>query len=331
MLDDHSNRLKIPPVLFLILAMTFTGANVPLGKFIVEDMPVFLFLGVRFAIATATLAFLLRHKDWRALMHLDRRQNSDVLILAGVGSLLFTVLLLEGTKRTSATEAGIIAATLPAVVAILAIVFMRARVTRRGSIAIGLSILGLVVIQSSGPETLQLQPIQTSLLGNALVLGAVICEAVFVLRSKDISQRVSPIALSLAVSATSLLLALPLILIELYHVGIAAYVQIPVTTWLAAAWYALTASVFCTVLWYAGVGRVEAWQAGLATTAIPVTAIAVAAILLGEVLTSVQAAGAVLVIAAITMGATTRDSRPTHVAAPSVDGHRRNRSDTDLT
>ena len=67
-------------------------------------------------------------------------------------------------------------------------------------------------------------------------------------------------------------------------------------------WYAMTASIVCTVLWYRGVAHVETWAAGLATTAVPVSALAVSVLILGEPLSAAQLAGASLVIAAILAG-----------------------------
>jgi drug/metabolite transporter (DMT)-like permease len=78
---------------------------------------------------------------------------------------------------------------------------------------------------------------------------------------------------------------------------------VPVEVWLLGTWYALSASVFCLWLWYAGLPHVETWLAGLATAAIPVAALAVSALYLGETIGRAQLAGAALVIAAITLGA----------------------------
>lgn len=328
MLRKATNHLNGAPVLFLILAMTFTGANVPFGKIIVQDMPVLLFLCVRFAIATAALSLLMRRTDWRTLQSQSREGGADILILAGVGSVLFTLFLLEGTKRTTATEAGIIAATLPAVVALIAVAVLRHAITGRGVATIALSILGLVIIQVSGTSGAG-DATQTrgwaALAGNALVLLAVVCEAIFVLRSKNIATRLSPVALSFAVSAASLVLSLPLLAFEALQVDGSLYSRIPATTWALAVWYALSASVFCTILWYAGVGRVASWQAGLATTAIPVAAILVSTLTLGEVITTSQAAGAALVIAAIIVGAMAKPGTPK--APIPVDGVVASRSD----
>jgi probable blue pigment (indigoidine) exporter len=61
--------------------------------------------------------------------------------------------------------------------------------------------------------------------------------------------------------------------------------------------------VFCLWLWYGGLPHVETWLAGLATAAMPVTALAASALYLGETIGPVRLAGAALVIAGIVLGA----------------------------
>jgi drug/metabolite transporter (DMT)-like permease len=74
-------------------------------------------------------------------------------------------------------------------------------------------------------------------------------------------------------------------------------------------WYALAASVICLWLWYRGLPYVETWLAGLATAAIPIAALALSALYLGETIGSLRLAGAGMVIAAIVLGATAPDRR----------------------
>jgi drug/metabolite transporter (DMT)-like permease len=73
--------------------------------------------------------------------------------------------------------------------------------------------------------------------------------------------------------------------------------------WLLATWYALSASVFCLWLWYRGLPDVETWLAGLTTAAVPVTALAAAALVLAETLDAWKLAGGALVLAAIVLAA----------------------------
>ena len=73
--------------------------------------------------------------------------------------------------------------------------------------------------------------------------------------------------------------------------------------WLLGVWYTLAASVICLWLWYRGLPYVETWLAGLATAAIPLAALAMSALYLGEAIGGWKLAGAALVIAGIALGA----------------------------
>ncbi|MEM9026821.1 MAG: DMT family transporter [Pseudomonadota bacterium] len=285
----------MPAILFLIAAMSFTGANVPFGKIVVESVSVYHVLLFRFTVAACALLCVTGRPGIRRLVGLQRRDWLDIAVLAGVGSVLFTVFLLEGTRRTSAVDAGIITATLPAAVAILSVVVLRHVLSRAAMICVALAAVGLIVMQAGSADVGA-----ASLTGNGLVAMAVLCEATFVLVSRRVSARLRPTDLSLAVSVLSAAMALPFALPGL---SLSVAVETPLWVWLLATWYALSASVFCTVLWYAGVGRVPPWQAGLATAALPVTAMVVSVMVLNESLSAFQIVGAVLVIGAICAGA----------------------------
>ena len=289
--------MPTPPILLLVAAMAFTGANVPFGKSLIGSFPLYDILFLRFAIATAVLSVIAGPRGWKRVFAMPPAALGAVLALAGVGSVLFSIFLLEGTRLTAAVDAGIITATLPAVVAILSIVVLGARLSRSAMACVGLAALGLIIMQTSSSGD---HAVIRSWVGNALVVCAVVCEATFVLVSRSISKVLSPIDLSLAVSATSAAMCLPLMLFDQATAGSTAAGP---DAWALLVWYALSASVFCTMLWYAGVGHVPSWQAGLATTALPVTAMAVAVVVLGEPLLTAQLIGAVLVIAAIVAGA----------------------------
>ena len=114
------------------------------------------------------------------------------------------------------------------------------------------------------------------------------------------SARLKPIRLSLAVALASLVFAAPFAATEVVATDWSA---VSPGTWALAIWYTLAASVFCTILWYKGAAHVETWLAGLATAALPITAVAVAALALGEPLGLARITGAVLVVAAIVAGA----------------------------
>lgn len=289
-------------LLSLMCAMTLTGANVPLAKVIVADVPLYAFLFFRFALSTAALVVLVRTEPGPPLREMHRRARADLVAMSLVGMVGYTVLIFEGVRRTSAADAGIITATLPAVVAVLSVVVLRDRLQTRQWAAVALAVLGLLLVQAGSQSTGRV-----SLLGNALVVGAVLCEAGFVIIGKRLAPPYRPFRLALGANIVGLALSLPLMLAE----GRASeLLQLSPAMALACIWYVLSASVIALWLWYRGLPHVPTWLAGLATAALPIAALAVSVGVLGEHLGQARMLGAALVLASIALGALAARSRP---------------------
>jgi drug/metabolite transporter (DMT)-like permease len=287
--------------LLLLAAMTLTGANVAFGKAVIAEFPIYVFVLFRFVIATLALLLVVGAEDGPRLRDMNRRQWRDLTFMSLLGMVGFTVLMFEGLKRTAAADAGIITATLPAVVAILGVALAGDRLSRTQAGAVALAVAGLVLVQTRGVATGT-----SNLLGNLLVGGAVLCEASFVLLGKRLAPPYQPLRLALGANLVGLVLSVPLALMELPAF---ALTSVSAGTWALGTWYALAASVICLWLWYRGLPYVETWLAGLATAAIPVAALATSALYLGEPIGPARLAGAALVIAAIILGALAPDRR----------------------
>jgi drug/metabolite transporter (DMT)-like permease len=286
---------RLAAALSLIAAMTLTGANVAFARAIVAEFPIYVFVLFRFLVASAALALLVRGEPGPKLAAMSRAEWRDLTLMALLGMVGFTVLMFEGLTRTAAADAGIITATLPAVAALLGVAFAGDRLSRLQGLAIALAVAGLVLVQASGTA-----PGASTLIGNLLVGGAVLCEASFVLLGKRLAPPYRPLRLALGANLVGLVLSVPLALPQLPGFDPAS---VRAGMWVLGTWYALAASVVCLWLWYRGLPYVETWLAGLATAAVPLAALAMSALYLGEAIGAPKLAGAALVIAAIVLGA----------------------------
>ena len=286
---------RLAAALSLIAAMTLTGTNVAFARAIVAEFPVYVFVLFRFVVASLALALLVRGEPGPRLSAMRGAEWRDLTLMALLGMVGFTVLMFEGLKRTAAADAGIITATLPAVAAVLGVVFAGDRLSRLQQLAIALAVAGLVLVQASGAA-----PGPSTLLGNLLIGGAVLCEASFVLLGKRLAPPYRPLRLALGANLVGLVLSVPLALPQLPAFDPAS---VRAEMWVLGTWYALAASVVCLWLWYRGLPYVETWLAGLATAAVPLAALAMSALYLGEAIGPPKLAGAALVIAAIVLGA----------------------------
>ncbi len=269
--------------------MALVGANVGVAKLLAESLPVPMILGLRCALAVAVLWPLARAMEGRQAV--GRGVLWNLALQAAFGTVLYNVALLAGLRLTTALEAGLILATLPAVVAVGGALWLRERLPRRQWAAVLLAAFGMgaLVVARVGSEG------HGSALGNLLVFAGVCGEAMYVLLAKRVAGRMPVVTASLWMQVFSLLMLVPLCLPVL---GAAAALAAPSVSALLV-FHGLTTSVLCLLLWYAGLKRVPAGLAGVFTAFLPATAAAVAVGVLGEPFTGVHAAGFVLLMCSL--------------------------------
>ena len=109
------------------------------------------------------------------------------------GTVIYNAGLLAGLRLTSALEGGLVLASLPAVVALGSALWLRERLARPQWIAVVLAAFGMAAMtlaRSSGEAS-------GSVLGNAMIFGGVVGEALYVLLARRIAGRVGVITASL--------------------------------------------------------------------------------------------------------------------------------------
>ncbi|MDF3884057.1 DMT family transporter [Cupriavidus basilensis] len=263
--------------LFLIAAMALVGSNVGLGKAIVAYVPILLFALLRFAIAIVCLAPWYRPSRMRAV---SRGEWLNLFLQAFFGTFLFTLLMLGGVRLTSAMAAGVITSTIPATVALLSWLILRERLSRRTVLSVLLAVAGIAVLNvARGTDHGGGSAGENALVGNLMIMGAVICESIYVILSRRLAQTLAAIEICAYTHLIGGLLMLPLGLVPLLSFDMAS---VPTTIWLMLLWYALSASIFSFWLWMKGVRHVPAQLAGVFTAVLPIAAATYGIAFLGE-------------------------------------------------
>ncbi|HYG43231.1 MAG TPA: DMT family transporter [Bordetella sp.] len=273
---------------YLALAMVTVGSTVVASKLIAAGLPPFAATALRFAVALPLFMALmgLTRTPWPRP---DKRDGLILLLQAGAGSVGYTALLISGLRYTSAANAGIIIGTLPVVSTAVAILVLGERPRPAALGAIGLAAAGVFFIAAQGAPG---QP--QSLLGNALIFGAIVCESLFILLNKRLRQPLRPLAQSTLMTALGLAVAAPAALFEApWSIALAPGALAAVT------YYAVVPTVAGFLLWYAGAERVSAAEASLFTAVAPVSALVLAAAVLGEAVSPRQMLGVACVLAAV--------------------------------
>jgi drug/metabolite transporter (DMT)-like permease len=272
--------------MYLVLAMVLVGSTVVASKIATGGLPPFTATALRFALALPCFLVLLRVSGER-LPRPGVRDGAILVVQGLAGTAGYTALLMAGLRATSALDAGVILGTLPVVSAVVAVLVLGERPRPALLATVALAGIGLFVLQPAGAGA-------GSTTGNALVFGAVVCEALFILLNKRVRIALSPLALATLMSAIGLVASLPFALAE----GGSMAAPTPAAL-LAVAYYALVPTVGGFLLWYAGAARVDGTEAALFTALAPVAALLLAALLLDEPVGLRQLAGIGFVLAAV--------------------------------
>jgi drug/metabolite transporter (DMT)-like permease len=274
--------------------MAIAGSSVVVAKVIVADLPVFLANELRFLLASLLLVpIAVVRTDERP--RLTGRDLPVLLAQALTGAFLFNVCLFYGVRLTSAAQAGIVTSTTPVVVGLLAVLFLDERLTWLTAVGLVCAAAGVLLIQliggSAGGERAP-----APVAGNALVLGAVVCEALFTVLGKAVADRVTPLQITTAVSVIGAVLFLPFAVHDLRTMDPS---RTGVGDWIPVVYYGVVVTVVAFVLWFRGVSMVPASTAAPFTGVFPVSAVVLSHVLLGEQLRWFHAVGAACVIVGI--------------------------------
>ena len=230
----------------------------------------------------------------RRLLPLPYRSGDWKLILPFVGfqPCLYFTLEANALRFTSSSQAGLISASVPLMVALGAHLVLRERVTRGTVFGLFLSLGGVVWLTLAGEAT---EAATNPLLGNTLELGAMMTVVGYVLLVKRLSARYNPWALTAMQIAAGALFFLPAGLPELLG-------RLPDLT-VGKALVLIYLGAFVTLgafgLYNHGLKYVPASRASAFVNLVPVMAVLFGWTLLGESLNRAQIAAAFFVLAGV--------------------------------
>jgi drug/metabolite transporter (DMT)-like permease len=306
----------------LILSMSLVGSYVALSKPLTLVLPVFLLAWLRFGIGGVAMLHWLKKPSHEPAMSPHTKRL--VFIESLLGNFLFSICMLYGVSMTSAVNAGIIMAMIPAVVALMSWLFLGERISLRIWAAIALGVIGIALYTLSNSELLRqyirrlevdfilsllnsnsnknpsfemtqntVTTSNSSWLGNSLLAGAVLCEAAYAVIGKKLTITLSPKRISALINAWGFALMTPL---GIYVAWSFDFHSVPLSNWLLLVFYALAASVWTVWLWMTGLKLIPASAAGVYTVFLPIAAALVGVLVLGENLNTIQIVGFVLAL-----------------------------------
>lgn len=215
------------------------------------------------------------------------------VLLAVIGQFPAQILMTYGTQLSTASNAGIITLTLPIVSALLAVVFLKEKMTRGRWFCFGIAIAG--VILCSLKDIHNINTGWSYMLGNLLIFSGVAGSAFYNTICKSIANDFTEIEMLFYTYIFLVAILLPLVLY--YESDILTRIpEFTIKTWTGLALLTVFHNFLSMILFFTALKKLEAIQVALSNFLITFFALPIAAIFLKEKLSTVAIVGGILVL-----------------------------------
>src|SRR5579884_2370409 len=265
----------------LILANVLWACSYVAAKVALRDVSVNLMLALRMGMAALVLLPLLiaRHGE----LKLTRKDLPQLALLALVGFVINKLLEYGGLALTTASDVALLITSESIYTAALSWLLLR--------------VAGVyLIIERSLIPNLPVGGGAWRVVGDLLVVLALIFEALYTVRGKALLVKHSPLLVTAAAIVGSMVFWLPLGSWEVLHSG---WPTISLPGWLAIGWMAIMSTAIAYLLWFQGLAKVEGSAAASALFIQPLLGTLLALVLLGDQLTPTTIIGGILIIVSV--------------------------------
>ncbi len=272
--------------------MVFWAANFIVVKGAISVLPPVGFTFLRYSVAAVTLVILLRIREGRLVV--PRGDVGRILLLGVVGFGFYQVLWTVALQTVPAGDSALLIAATPVVTALLAMSF--GMDTPNGVKLIGAFVsfagVGLVIAAGEGLG------LGVSVGGDLLTLGAAVCWAAYTVFGARILRRHSPLVTTTwAIVAGTIFLA-PIGIAQLATSDLSGF-GLPVI--LAIVYSGTLAAGFANVVIFQGVKLLGPTRVTAFQFLVPVLAVLMAALFLGEAIRPTQVVGGAVILAGVAL------------------------------
>ncbi|HEX6940853.1 MAG TPA: DMT family transporter [Longimicrobiales bacterium] len=278
----------------LLLMALIWALNFSVIKVALAHLSPLAFNALRFPLASLAVWLALRRQG---AIPLPRRDDvGRVLALGVLGNVVYQLLFIFGLDRTRAGNAALLLAGSPILTALFSAAFGDERVGARVWAGAAATVVGmaLVVLGEPGGADIGIDTIA----GDLMLVGASVSWSLYTVGSSGLVRRYGPVpvtAWTLWVGAAGItLLGLP----DLAAVDWAA---VPAASWAAVAFAGVFGIGLAYLLWYNGVRSIGSARTAVYSNLVPVLALVVAWLWLGEVPGGWPIVGAAVILGGVTV------------------------------
>ncbi|MGE3901569.1 MAG: DMT family transporter [Nitrospiraceae bacterium] len=218
-----------------------------------------------------------------------------LLALLGLAVLGNHLLTLFGLRYIGAAAAGVIIGASPAITALLSSLLIKDVPFRKVVAGSALSFAGVALVSGGGGES---AAGDNPWLGGTLVLLGLVSWALYTIGSGSVMDRLSPLTINWTTLLISIVLQIPLLWSD-QKVMQEGWTTVSTGGWVALGYLIVFATALGQQAWLYGVQGVGPSRAGVFVNLIPVSALLLSALILGEAVGPREALGIVLILAGV--------------------------------
>jgi drug/metabolite transporter (DMT)-like permease len=224
---------------------------------------------------------------------LTRRDWLELAFLGLVGHCCYQYCFIGGLALTSVANSSLMLAATPVVIALLSAALGLDRISGLHWIGVALSMAGVYYVVGRG-----LAVGSDSIAGDLLMIGAVICWAIYTLGAKRLMLRHSPVG----VTGLSMSIGTVLYVAAVWpHLRYTPWLTVSGWTWAALVYSALFALGVAYTIWYAAVREIGSARTAVYSNVIPIVAMVTAVVFLDEPLGGRKLLGAAAVLGGVAL------------------------------
>jgi|RhiMetdeSRZDD1v2_1073273.scaffolds.fasta_scaffold00119_6 drug/metabolite transporter (DMT)-like permease len=293
-------------ILMLLVTMVIWGSTFVVTKGINDQVPPFTLAFVRVAIGALVLLACAWVRQARGGSH--ARWSSlpwgTMVTMGLIGVVLYYAVFNYSLVYTSASQGALVQSCIPAMTALVAVVWLREHASALRWSGIVLSMVGILIVFSGA----DVQSGSGSLLGNVLMFASAVLWGVYTSMAKRVATY-DAIQVTAGIIGAGALMLLPLAGFEIAAAGMPG---VNMQGWLGMAYLGAGASGLAYMMYSAALKHMDASEAGVYTNLIPIVGV-IMGVMLGEPLSLRAIIGGLVVLVGVWM--TSR--QPAVVAEPS--------------
>lgn len=266
------------------------SANFSIAKFALSDFAPLAFNGVRFLLASAFIYVFVRVQLGGGF-HIERRHWPRLLWLGILGNVVYQICFIYGLDWTLAGNSSLMLAMSPVFITLLSVAFRQEEVGGLAWLGVAASFVGVALVVWGGTRAVGFA--SDTVRGDLTTLGASLAWSTYTVGGSPLVRRYGALpvtAITMWIGAVGLaLVSIPSFLMQDWS-------AVRPSAWAALGYSGIFAIGVAYLIWYYSVRRIGSTRTGIYSNAIPIVAVLIAWLMLGEQPTWLQLLGAVGVV-----------------------------------